>query len=108
MIDERNDALTSPDTKYLWPGTVWIPEIVWDGSAALSVPTHLCYNENGDDVSATILAGSTTLSGRTQTGKTASSWTAGETYWMYFGVTRGSEGPIKATRVVCGEYGVGF
>ena len=108
MIDDRNDALLSPDTKYVWPGTTWIAEVVWDGSAALSTPTHLCYNENGDDVSATILAGSTTISGRTQTGKTASAWTAGETYWMYFGLTRGTEIPVKAIRVIVGEYGKGF
>ncbi len=108
MHDSRNDALTSPDTKWVWPGTVWIPEIVWDGAATLSSPTHIMYNKNGDDVSATFLAGSTTLSGRTQTGKTTSALTAGETYTMYFGVTRGSETPIKATRVICGEYGKGF
>ena len=108
MSDERNDALTSPDTKYVWPGTTWIPQVVWDGSAALSTPTHIMYNANGDDVSSTFLAGSTTLSGRTQTGKTMSGLTAGETYWMYFGLTRGSEIPVKATRVVCGEYGIGY
>ena len=108
MNDSHNDALVSPDTKYVWPGTVWIPQIVWDGESSLSVPTHTCYNENLEDVSATILAGSTSVSGRTQTGKTASAWTPGETYWMYFGVTRGSEQPMKAIRVVCGEYGAGF
>ena len=108
MNDSRNDALTSPDTKYVWPDTVWIPQIVWDGSAALATPTHTCYNENGEDVTATILAGSTSVNGRTQTGKTASSWTPGETYWMFFGIVRGTETPVKATRVVVGEYGIGF
>ena len=105
--DAIQDAYLTPNTKYVWPGEVRIFGVVWGGSDALSTPTHIVY-QAGDDVSATILSGSTTLSGRTQTGKTASGWTAGESYIMYFGVTKGSETVIKALRVICGEYGVSY
>jgi hypothetical protein len=105
--DQIQDSFLNPHTVYVWPGTARIFSVVWGGSDALSLPTHICY-QSGDDVSATILAGTTTLSGRIQTSKTASAWTAGETYTMYFGVTKGSEIVIKALRVICGEYGVGW
>ena len=107
MNDAVQDAYVVPHTAYVWPGSSRIFGVVWGGSDALSSPTHICY-QAGEDVSATILSGSTTISGRTQTGKTAGSWTAGETYYMYFGVTKGSEIVIKALRVICGEYGVGW
>ena len=99
------DSYVVPHTRYVWPGETRIFGVVWGGSDTLTTPTHICY-QAGEDVSSTILSGSTTLAGRTQTGKTASAWTAGETYTMYFGVTKGGETIIKALRVVCGEYGV--
>lgn len=104
--DAVQDAYLVPHTKYVWPGEVRIFGVVWGGSDALSTPTHTAY-QAGDDVSSTILSGSTTISGRTQTGKTASGWTAGETYYLYFSVVKGSETVVKALRVIVGEYGVG-
>lgn len=93
-------AWTVPDTQYVWANESRVFAIEWPGTEALSSPLNTCY-QNLDDVSATVLTGSTSVSGRIQTAKTfaASSATGGETYIMYFTITKGAQTLSRAMMI---------
>lgn len=85
-------------------GSTAIFNINWLGTGTLTSPTNTLYR-NKEDVSATYLSGSTTVSGRTQTTKLCTFSVPGE-YEMYFTVTDGSIARVKALRLQVRKLGV--
>ena len=76
----------------------------WLGTGTLTSPVNTLYR-NKEDVSATYLTGSTTISGRVQTTKQAAFSVPGE-YELYCQVTDGSIIRIKAIRILIRKLGV--
>jgi hypothetical protein len=74
------------------------------GSGTLSSPSNALYR-NKEDVSATYLSGSTTVSGRIITTKTATFTLPGD-YELYVTVTDGSIVRVKALRILVRKLGV--
>jgi hypothetical protein len=85
-------------------GSTPIFNINWLGTGTLTTPLHTLYR-NKEDVSATQLSGSTTISGRTQTTKQLALNVPGD-YEMYVTVTDGSIVRVKAVRIHVRKLGV--
>jgi hypothetical protein len=85
-------------------GSTPIFNINWLGTGTLTSPTNTLYR-NKEDVSATYLSGSTTVSQRVQTTKQCTFSVPGE-YELYVGVTDGSIIRIKAIRILVRKLGV--
>jgi len=88
----------------LWVGAGGIFNVTWLGTGTLTSPVNALYR-NKEDVSATYLSGSTTVTGRVQTTKLATFSLPGE-YEMYFTVTDGSIPRVKAVRLLIRKLGV--
>jgi hypothetical protein len=85
-------------------GSTPIFNAVWLGTGTLASPVNTLYR-NKEDVSSTLLSGTTTVSGRVQTSKLATLSIPGE-YELYFQVTDGSIVRIKALRILVRKLGV--
>jgi hypothetical protein len=85
-------------------GSTPIMNINWLGTGTLTSPVNTLYRGK-EDVSATKLTGSTTVSGRVQTTKQLTLDTPGE-YELYIQVTDGSIVRIKAVRILVKKLGV--
>jgi hypothetical protein len=85
-------------------GSTPIFNAVWLGTGTLTLPVNTLYR-NKEDVSSTLLSGTTTVSGRIQTSKLATLSIPGE-YELYFQVTDGSIIRIKALRILVRKLGV--
>jgi hypothetical protein len=79
-------------------------QINWLGTGTLTTPVNTLYR-NKEDVSATQLTGSTTVSGRTQTTKQLTLNVPGD-YELYVTVTDGSIVRVKAIRIHVRKLGV--
>lgn len=78
--------------------------INWLGTSTLSSPVNTLYRKN-EDVSGTLLSGSTTVSGRVMTTKLCTFSIPGE-YELYVQVVDGSMTRIKAVRILVRKLGV--
>lgn len=85
-------------------GSTPIFNINWLGTGTLTSPVNTLYRKR-EDISATKLSGSTTVSGRVQTTKQLTLDAAGE-YELYVQVTDGSIVRIKAVRILVKKLGV--
>jgi hypothetical protein len=99
-----NQTYVNENPLVFWVGSSAIFNINWLGTGTLTSPTNALYR-NKEDVSATYLSGSTTVSGRVQTTKLATFTVPGE-YEMYFTVTDGSMARVKALRILVKKLGV--
>jgi hypothetical protein len=85
-------------------GSTPLFQINWLGTGTLTTPVNTLYR-NKEDVSATQLTGSTTVSGRTQTTKQLTLNVPGD-YELYVTVTDGSIVRVKAIRIHVRKLGV--
>jgi hypothetical protein len=85
-------------------GSTAIFNVNWLGTGTLSSPANTLYR-NKEDVSATLLSGSTSVSGRVQTTKLCTFSIPGE-YELYCQVTDGALVRIKAVRILIKKLGV--
>ncbi len=91
------------------PFVFWINEtaafdVNYLGEGTLSSPTNLLYR-NKDDVSSTMLSGSTTATGRVVTTKTCTFSVAGD-YELYISVSDGGISRTDAIRIFVRKLGV--
>lgn len=99
-----NQVYVNESPLVFFVGSAPIFNINWLGTGTLSSPTCTLYRKR-EDVSATYLSGSTTVSGRVQTTKQATFSVAGD-YELYVQVTDGSIVRVKAIRILIRKLGV--
>jgi len=99
-----NQVYVNESPLVFWVGSSPIFNINFAGTGTLTSPINTLYR-NKEDVSATYLSGSTTVSGRVLTTKQATFTVPGD-YELYIQVTDGSIVRVKAIRLLIRKLGV--
>lgn len=99
-----NSLYVNENPMSFWVGSAPVFNFNYLGSGTLSSPSNALYR-NKEDVSATVLSGSTTVSGRVVTTKVCTFTIPGE-YELYVTVTDGSILRVKALRILVRKLGV--
>jgi hypothetical protein len=99
-----NQVYVNESPLVFWVGSTAIFNFNYLGSGTLASPTNALYR-NKEDVSATYLSGSTTVSGRVVTSKLCTFSLPGD-FELYITVTDGSIIRVKALRILVKKLGV--
>jgi hypothetical protein len=99
-----NQIYVNESPLVFWVGSSPIFNVNWAGTGTLASPVNTLYR-NKEDVSASYLSGSTTVTGRVLTTKQATFSVPGD-YELYIQVTDGSIVRVKAIRILVHKLGV--